>query len=71
MKWSVDGVAGATRKWEKQGLSVTADAATTRALLEALRSAKQELVVTWGRKSAAFSAAGAAKALGALSKACT
>ena len=70
VKWTVDGVSGPTRKWEKKGLSINADAATTRALFEALRTAKQELVVTWGRQSVTFDAAGAFKALNSLSKAC-
>ncbi|RYH02052.1 MAG: hypothetical protein EON57_10175 [Alphaproteobacteria bacterium] len=70
VKWTVDGVPGPTRKWEKKGLSVSADPATTRALVEALRTAKQGLVVTWGRQSVTFDAAGAFKALNSLSKAC-
>lgn len=70
VKWTVDGAAGSPRKWEKQGLSVTADAAASAAVMKALRSAERELVVTWGRKSVTYTASGAGKALGSLAKAC-
>jgi hypothetical protein len=71
IKWSVDGVPGPARKWEKHGPTAAADATTSGQLLAALRSAKRDLVVTWGRTSVAYSAAGASKALSALSKACS
>ena len=70
VKWAVDGAPGASRKWEKQGLTVTADEPTSKALLQALRAAKRDLVVSWGRKTVTFGAAGASKALASLAKAC-
>jgi len=68
--WAVDGTPGAARKWEKQGLTVTADEPTSMAVLQAVRMAKRDLVVTWGRKMVTFSVAGAGKALARLAKAC-